>query len=74
MIWHVVFAEHDGRVQSRAARSRDTAIHVACELLSQAHDVRRILELTADLSRGLSSTSILTTAGSQGCGGVQEWR
>ena len=44
MVWHVVFAERDGRVQSRAARSRDTAIHVACELLSQAYDVRRILE------------------------------
>ena len=23
MMWHVVFAERDGRVQSRAARSRD---------------------------------------------------
>ena len=44
MMWHVVFAEREGRVQSRAARSRDTAIHVACELLSQALDVRRILE------------------------------
>ena len=29
---------------SRAARSRDYAIHVACELLSQSCDVRRILE------------------------------
>jgi hypothetical protein len=44
VMWHVVFAERDERVQSRAARSRDTAIHVACELLSQALDVRRILE------------------------------
>jgi hypothetical protein len=44
MMWHVVFTERDGRVLSRAARSRDTAIHVACELLSQAYDVRRILE------------------------------
>jgi hypothetical protein len=44
MMWHIVFAERDGRIQSRAARSRDSAIHVACELLSQAHDVRRILE------------------------------
>jgi hypothetical protein len=44
MMWHVVFAERDGRVLSRAARSRDIAIHVACELLSQAYDVRRILE------------------------------
>ena len=44
MMWHVVFAERDGRVQSRAARSRDTAIYVARELLSQTLDVRRILE------------------------------
>jgi hypothetical protein len=44
MMWHVVFAERDGRVQSRAARSRDSAIHVACELLHQTLDVRRILE------------------------------
>jgi hypothetical protein len=29
---------------SRAARSRDSAIHVACELLHQTLDVRRILE------------------------------
>ena len=44
MIWHVVFAEHDGQVQSRAARSRDSAIQLACELLSQSCDVRRIVE------------------------------
>jgi hypothetical protein len=44
MIWHVVFAERDGPVQSRAARSRDSAIHLACELLSQSCDVRRIVE------------------------------
>ncbi len=44
MMWHVVFAERDGRVASRAARSRDSAIHVACELLHQSLDVRRILE------------------------------
>ena len=44
MTWHVVFAERGGGVQSRAARSRDSAIHVACELLSQCCDVRRIIE------------------------------
>ena len=44
MMWHVVFAEHGGLAQSRAARSRDSAIHVACELLSQSYDVRRIVE------------------------------
>ena len=44
MMWHVVFAEHGGLPQSRAARSRDSAIHVACELLSQSYDVHRIIE------------------------------
>ena len=43
-MWHVVFTEHGGLPQSRAARSRDTAIHVACELLDQSYDVRRIIE------------------------------
>jgi hypothetical protein len=43
-MWHVVFAEHGRLPQSRAARSRDHAIQVACELLSQSFDVRRILE------------------------------
>ena len=44
MMWHVVFADPNGRVQSRAAKSRDSAIHIACELLDQTLDVRRILE------------------------------
>jgi hypothetical protein len=44
MMWHVVFAERDGLPQSRAARSRDSAIHAACELLSRSCDVRRIIE------------------------------
>jgi hypothetical protein len=44
MMWHVVFAERGELAQSRAARSRDSAIHVACELLSQSCDVRRIVE------------------------------
>jgi hypothetical protein len=43
-MWHVVFAEPGRLPKSRAARSRDHAIHVACELLSQSFDVRRILE------------------------------
>jgi hypothetical protein len=42
-MWHVVFAESGRPPQSRAARSRDVAIHVACELLAQSCDVRRIL-------------------------------
>jgi hypothetical protein len=44
MMWHVVFAERGGLPRSRAARSRDSAICVACELLSQSFDVRRIIE------------------------------
>ena len=43
-MWHVVFAEPGRLPQSRAARSRDAAIHVACELLAQSYDVRRFLE------------------------------
>ena len=43
-MWHVVFAEPGRLPQSRAARSRDAAIHIACELLAQSCDVRRILE------------------------------
>jgi len=45
MMWHVVFAEPGRLPQSRAAKSRDHAIQVACELLSQTVDVRRIFEL-----------------------------
>ncbi len=44
MMWHVVFAEPGQLPQSRAAKSRDHAIHTACELLSQSLDVRRIVE------------------------------
>jgi hypothetical protein len=40
MMWHAV----SQIVVSRAARSRDSAIHVACELPSQSCDVRQILE------------------------------
>jgi hypothetical protein len=43
MMWHVVFAELGGLPQSRAARSRDAAIDIACELLHQSYDVRRII-------------------------------
>ena len=43
-MWHVVFAEPGRLPQSRAARSRDAAIHVACERLAQSYDVRRVLE------------------------------
>jgi hypothetical protein len=43
MIWHVIYEDGDGRVQSRAARSRDLAIHMACELLQQSVEVRRVI-------------------------------
>jgi len=43
MIWHVIYEDGHGRVQSRAARSRDLAIHMACELLRQLYDVRRVI-------------------------------
>lgn len=44
MMWHVIFAERGGLPTSRAARSREAAIHAACELLSLACDVLRIIE------------------------------
>jgi hypothetical protein len=44
MIWHVIHEDRDGRVQSRAARSRDLAIHTACEPLRQSYEVRRVIE------------------------------
>ena len=44
MLWHVVFAEPGQLPRSRAVRSRDAAIHAACELLAADWDVRRILE------------------------------
>jgi hypothetical protein len=43
-MWHVVFTEPGLLPRSRAVKSRDRAIHVACELLSQSIDVHRILE------------------------------
>jgi hypothetical protein len=43
-MWHVVFAERGGLPQSRASRSREAAIHSACELLSRSCDVWRVIE------------------------------
>ena len=43
MIWHVIYEDRDGQVKSRAARSRDQAIHMACELLQQSYEVRRAI-------------------------------
>jgi hypothetical protein len=43
MIWHVIYEDRAGGVQSRAARSRDLAIHMACELLQQSYAVRRVI-------------------------------
>jgi hypothetical protein len=65
MMWHVVFAEHGVLPQSRAARSRDSAINVACELLSQSYDVHRIIE-----PHGPSSTSILMRDDFRGYGDI----
>ena len=42
-MWHVIFEERDGEVQSRVARSRDLAIQMACELLHTSHQVRRAI-------------------------------
>jgi hypothetical protein len=44
MMWHVVYAEAGQLPRSRAARSRDAAIHAACELLAQGADVRRVID------------------------------
>lgn len=44
MMWHIVFAEPGGMPQSRAVRSREEAIQIACELLDKAYDVRRVIE------------------------------
>jgi hypothetical protein len=44
MMWHVVFAEPGQLPRSRAARSRDAAIHAAYELLAAGCDVRRVIE------------------------------
>ena len=43
MSWHVIYEDRDGQVRSRAARSRDLAIHMACELLKQSYEVRRAI-------------------------------
>jgi hypothetical protein len=43
-MWHVVYADPGQLPRSRAARSRDAAIHTACELLAEGCDVRRVLE------------------------------
>jgi hypothetical protein len=43
MIWYVIYEGSDGQVQSRAARSRDLAIQMACELLQQSYEVRRVI-------------------------------
>jgi len=43
MIWHVVYEDQDGQIHSRAARSRDLAIQMACELLKLSHVVRRAI-------------------------------
>jgi len=41
MTWHVIYEGQNGQVKSRAARSRDLAIQMACELLQGSCAVRR---------------------------------
>jgi hypothetical protein len=43
MIRHLIYEDKDSRVQSRAARLRDVAIHMACELLRQSYEVRQAI-------------------------------
>lgn len=43
-MWHVVYAQPGQLAQSRAVRSRDAAIQVACELLNEGCDVRRVIQ------------------------------
>ena len=68
MMWHVIFAERGGLAQSRAARSRDAAIHVACELLSQSCDVRRIIAPNGSSIERPELDEHFTEADFQGCG------
>jgi len=43
MIRHAVYPDREAGIQSRAARSRDLAIHMACELLQRSYKVRRAI-------------------------------
>jgi hypothetical protein len=43
MIWHLIYEDEDRRIESRAARSRDVAINMACEFLQQSYEVRRAI-------------------------------
>jgi hypothetical protein len=43
MIWHVIYADQNGTVQSRAARSSEHALDMAYELHRQSFEVRRII-------------------------------
>jgi hypothetical protein len=42
-MWHVVFEDKSGRIESQVARSRDAAIQTACELMKLTFVVRRAL-------------------------------
>ena len=43
MTWHVIYEGQNGQVESRAARSRDLAIQMACELSQQSCAVHRAI-------------------------------
>lgn len=64
MMWHVVFAEPGQLPKSCAARSREAAIHSACELLACGIDVRRVIEPSGHSSNAQSLMGITTAAGS----------
>ena len=60
MIWHLIYEDKDSRVQSRAARSRDVAIYMACELLQQSYKVRRVIGPDGVLIEHAESEAIMT--------------
>jgi hypothetical protein len=68
MVWHVIHEDRDGRVQSRAARSRDLAIHVACELLQQSNEVRWVIGPNGSVIERAELRRITTKVGSLGSG------
>ena len=43
MTWHIIYEAEKGRITSRAARSHDLAIHMACKLLKQSSPIRRVM-------------------------------
>jgi hypothetical protein len=42
-MWYVIYADQGGSAHSRAERSRDSAIQIACEFLRRSYEVRRVI-------------------------------